>query len=63
MSLIAPTVEAFFTDRLITQKNVSPRTIAAYRDTLRLLLPFASQQTGRPASSPLGLSSLTWTRR
>jgi hypothetical protein len=45
MSLIAPTVEAFFTDRLITQKDASPRTIAGYRDTLRLLLRFASQQT------------------
>jgi hypothetical protein len=30
MSLIAPTLEAFFTDRLITQRNASPRTIAAY---------------------------------
>ena len=48
MSLIAPTVEAFFTDRLITQKDASPRTIAAYRDTLRLLLlRFASEQTGK----------------
>jgi len=47
MSLIAPTLEAFFTDRLITQRNASPRTIAAYRDTLRLLLRFAQQQTGK----------------
>ena len=47
MSLIAPTVEAFFTERLITQRNASPRTIAAYRDTLRLLLRFASEQTGK----------------
>lgn len=47
MSLIAPTLEAFFTDRLITQRNASPRTIAAYRDTWRLLLRFASEQTGK----------------
>lgn len=47
MSLIAPTLEAFFTDRLITQKDASPRTIAAYRDTWRLLLRFASEQTGK----------------
>jgi integrase/recombinase XerD len=47
MSLIAPTVEAFFTERLITQRNASPRTIAAYRDTLRLLLRFASEQTAK----------------
>jgi integrase/recombinase XerD len=47
MTLIAPTLQAWFTDRLMTQKNASPRTIAAYRDTLRLLLIFAQQQTGK----------------
>jgi site-specific recombinase XerD len=47
MTLIAPTLEAFFTDRLMTQKNASPRTIAAYRDTLRLLLRFAQKKTGK----------------
>ncbi|MCA1678561.1 MAG: site-specific integrase [Actinobacteria bacterium] len=50
MSPIAPTLQAFFTDRLITQRNASPRTIAAYRDTLRLLLRFASQQTRKQPS-------------
>ena len=38
MTLIAPTLQAFFTDRLARQRQASPRTIAAYRDTLRLLL-------------------------
>jgi integrase/recombinase XerD len=47
MSLLAPTLQAFFTDRLITQKDASPRTVAAYRDTLRLLLGFVQQQTGK----------------
>jgi site-specific recombinase XerD len=47
MSLLAPTLQAFFTDRLITQRNVSPRTVAAYRDTFRLLLAFVEQQTGK----------------
>ena len=47
MSLIAPTVESFFVERLMTQRNSSPRTIAAYRDALRLLLRFASEQTGK----------------
>ena len=47
MTLLAPTLQAWFTDRLMTQKNASPRTIAAYRDTLRLLLAFAQQQTGK----------------
>jgi site-specific recombinase XerD len=40
-------LQAFFTDRLITQRNASPQTIAAYRDTFRLLLRFAHDQTGK----------------
>jgi integrase/recombinase XerD len=48
MTLIAETLEAFFCERLIEQRNSSPQTIAAYRDTLRLLLRFAQQQTGKP---------------
>jgi hypothetical protein len=47
MTALAPTLQAFFCDRLITQRNASPRTVAAYRDTLKLLLRFASEQTGR----------------
>jgi integrase/recombinase XerD len=47
MSALAPTLQAFFTDRLINQRNASPRTVAAYRDTLRLLLRFAEKQTGK----------------
>ena len=46
----APTLEAFFTDRLLCQQRVSPNTIASYRDAFRLLLAFAQQNTGtRPA--------------
>jgi integrase/recombinase XerD len=47
MSLLAPTLQAFFTDRLITQRNASPQTVATYRDTFRLLLAFAEKQTGK----------------
>jgi integrase/recombinase XerD len=50
VSTLAPTLQAFFTDRLIAQRHVSEHTIAAYRDTLRLLLRYASDQTGRPPS-------------
>ncbi len=50
MSLLAPTLQAFFTERLMTQREASPHTIAGYRDTMRLLLRFASQQTGKPPS-------------
>jgi integrase/recombinase XerD len=47
MSLLAPTLQTFFTDRLITQRDSSPQTIASYRDTFRLLLAFASKRTGK----------------
>lgn len=48
MSALAATLQVFFTDRLIRQRQVSPHTIAAYRDTIRLLLTFAKQRTGKP---------------
>jgi site-specific recombinase XerD len=51
MTLIAPTLQSFFTDRLAQQCQASPRTIAAYRDTLRLLLGFVHRQTGKTASA------------
>jgi integrase/recombinase XerD len=50
MSLLAPTLEAFFTDRLATQRQASPHTVDAYRDTWRLLLRFACAETGKRAS-------------
>jgi len=50
MSALAPTMQAFFTERLQGQRQASPHTIAAYRDTFRLLLAFAEQQTGKTAS-------------
>jgi site-specific recombinase XerD len=49
MTLIAPTMQSFFTDRLVKQSRVSPKTIAVYRDTMRLLVMFAQQRNGRPA--------------
>lgn len=50
MSALAPTVQAWFTDRLITQRQASPRTVAAYRDTLRMLLAFVQARTGKAPS-------------
>jgi site-specific recombinase XerD len=50
MSALSPILQAFFTDRLIRQRHVSTHTIAAYRDTIRLLLGYAATQTGRPPS-------------
>ena len=48
MTALAPTLQAFFTERLARQKNASPHTVASYRDTLRLLLGFVAEQSGTP---------------
>ena len=48
MTALAPTLQAFFTERLARQKNASPHTVASYRDTLRLLLGFVAERTGTP---------------
>lgn len=37
-------LQAFFTDWLLQQKQVSPHTIASYRDTFCLLLRYAQQR-------------------
>lgn len=50
MSDLAPTLQAFFTSRLIGQRGASANTVAAYRDTWRLLLGFASRETGKNPS-------------
>jgi integrase/recombinase XerD len=50
MSALAPTLQAYFTDRLIGQRFASPNTIAAYRHTFLLLLQFATERTGDPPS-------------
>jgi len=48
VTAIAATLQAFFTERLISQRRASPHTITAYRDTLRLLAVFAAARTGTP---------------
>ena len=51
-------VQSFFSDYLMNQRNLSPRTIAAYRDTFRLLLEHLQTQTKRSASE-LSFEDLT----
>ena len=51
MTAIAPTLQAFFSERLARQLQASPATVASYRDTLRLLLCFARERTGREPSA------------
>jgi integrase/recombinase XerD len=57
MTALAPTLEAFFTDRLARQRQASPHTVVAYRDTWRLLLGFTHDRVGK-APCHLDISDL-----
>ena len=47
MTALAPSLQAYFTDRLIGQRAASPNTIGAYTLTFRLLLTFAAKRLGK----------------
>lgn len=55
MTTVAATLEKYFTDRLLRQRQVSPQTVASYRDSLQLLLHFVHDQCGKEPSQ------LDWT--
>jgi integrase/recombinase XerD len=47
---LGPLLQQFFVERLMQQQHASPRTVAAYRDSFRLLLAFAERRLHkRPA--------------
>lgn len=50
MTALAPTLQAFFTDRLLGQRGASSHTVDAYRTTFRLLLGYASDKLHKPPS-------------
>jgi site-specific recombinase XerD len=47
---LAPLLERFFTQRLMQQRQASPHTIRAYRDTFRQFLKFVQQRLHKPPS-------------
>jgi site-specific recombinase XerD len=51
VTALAPTLQAFFTERLGRQRHASPQTVAAYRDAWRLLLAFACARTAKQPSA------------
>src|SRR3954451_24826778 len=57
MTDLAAVLQGFFTDRLARQKKAGPNTVAAYRDTCKLLLSFVQGKTGK-APSQLSLADL-----
>jgi site-specific recombinase XerD len=50
MTLLAPTLQLFFTERMANQRQASPATITSYRNTFRLLLRFMQDRTGKAPS-------------
>jgi site-specific recombinase XerD len=44
-------VQQFFTEYLVSQRAVSPRTVACYRDALVLFLDFSSHRLSKPPTS------------
>ncbi|HTO01526.1 MAG TPA: site-specific integrase [Microthrixaceae bacterium] len=57
MTKLAPILQAFFTTRLVSQYGASTHTIAAYRDSWKLLVRYAAQETGT-APAALDLSQM-----
>jgi site-specific recombinase XerD len=57
MSPLAPTLQSWFSQRLTVQRQASAQTIAAYRDSMKLLLCFAQHRT-RKAPSQLDIADL-----
>jgi integrase/recombinase XerD len=57
MTALAPSLQAFFTDRLIGQRDASPNTIGAYKTSFRLLLGFVAERTAK-APSALDIADL-----
>jgi integrase/recombinase XerD len=47
VTTLGPLLQGFFTDRLARQRHASGHTVLAYRNTIRLLLRFAWQKTGK----------------
>lgn len=44
MTAVAPTLQLFFSDRLVKQRQVSPATIRSYRNAMILLLRFVAER-------------------
>lgn len=51
MTALAPSLQAYFTQRLIGERAASPNTIASYKLTFQLLLAFAASAAKKAPSS------------
>ena len=46
--LLGPWLRRFLTEHIVTERNLARNTRSSYRDTFRLLLPFASRKVRNP---------------
>lgn len=51
MTSFTTTLQLFFTERLVRQRQASPRTVTSYRNTFRLLLRFLQNRSGKTPSN------------
>lgn len=47
MTALAPILESFFLRRLMGQRRASQNTVSSYRDSFRLLLHYAKEETAQ----------------
>ena len=52
-ALLGPWVQRFLMNHLVTERNLSRNTCKSYRDTFKLLVPFACAQLGKQNYSRL----------
>ena len=57
-SLLGPWVRRFLLEHLVGERNLARNTQQSYRDTLRLLLPFAARSAHKPVDR-LGVEDLS----
>ena len=56
--LIGPWLRRFLTEYIVSERNLARNTRASYRDTFKLLLPFASRKVRKPIER-LAMQDLT----
>ena len=59
MTYLTSALQAFFTDYVHTQRNLTANTIASYRDTWRLLIKHISATTTTTAETRGGAKRLS----
>ena len=50
-AMLGPLLQRYFCDHLISQRQLSLQTVAAYRDALKLVLQFVERTTGKPCDN------------